>query len=326
MKKIITLFIIFINCNLYSPQSRIIIFYGTSLTQTGKWVDNLMALFKNELRGVIYYNAAKGGMNSIWGLKNLQERVINKNPDIVTLEFAVNDCLDNPNPYYMNTTVPEYLSKQNAIDMIDSLQKYNPRIKILVLGMNMPLDSLVFGRNPSQMRIDWQSYYNIWRNVAIEKKVGFVDITSKWAKLNKQTIWKYIPDGLHPNELGGLKVTVPTLFPVIENTLLDILDRHADMAFIHHSDVILEQNYPNPFNPSTVINYLVLKNSKVKLKVYDVLGNLVAILVDEEKTVGKYSVEFNSQKIKNKPLASGIYLYSLEVGKAFIMKKMILTK
>ena len=69
----------------------------------------------------------------------------------------------------------------------------------------------------------------------------------------------------------------------------------------------LSQNYPNPFNPTTKINYRISAASKVLLKVYDVLGNEVATLIDGYKSVGKYEVEFDASSI-----SSGLYFYKLE--------------
>jgi len=75
----------------------------------------------------------------------------------------------------------------------------------------------------------------------------------------------------------------------------------------------LYQNYPNPFNPNTVISYQLPVSSDVTLKIYDVLGNEIATLVDEYKPAGRYEVEFNTaSSIKN--LASGIYFYQLKAG------------
>jgi photosystem II stability/assembly factor-like uncharacterized protein len=88
-------------------------------------------------------------------------------------------------------------------------------------------------------------------------------------------------------------------------------------------DFILYQNYPNPFNPSTTINYLIPEISFVTLKVYDVLGNEVVTLVNEEKTAGEYNVEF---RIDNLELSSGIYFYQLKAGSFIQSKKMILLK
>ena len=83
----------------------------------------------------------------------------------------------------------------------------------------------------------------------------------------------------------------------------------------------LAQNYPNPFNPITTIQYSIPQRSSVTLKVYDVLGNEIAALVNEEKDRGVYSVSFDTSN-----LASGIYLYRLQAGSFIETKKMILIK
>ncbi len=85
----------------------------------------------------------------------------------------------------------------------------------------------------------------------------------------------------------------------------------------------LYQNYPNPFNPSTTINYSIPKRSFVLLKVYDILGNEIATLVNGEENAGNYSVQFNSG-INH--LASGIYFYKLQAGEFTATKKLILLK
>jgi hypothetical protein len=86
-------------------------------------------------------------------------------------------------------------------------------------------------------------------------------------------------------------------------------------------DYELLQNYPNPFNPATTIRYQIPKFSHVKLTVYDVLGHRVAMLVNEEKSPGEYSVSFNASS-----LASGIYFYRIKAGGFIQTKKLILLK
>ena len=83
----------------------------------------------------------------------------------------------------------------------------------------------------------------------------------------------------------------------------------------------LTQNYPNPFNPTTIVQYAVSSRQFVTLKVYDVLGNELATLVNEEKPIGSYEVEFNATG-----LPSGIYFYRLKAGSFFETKKMVLMK
>jgi hypothetical protein len=86
-------------------------------------------------------------------------------------------------------------------------------------------------------------------------------------------------------------------------------------------DYSLEQNYPNPFNPSTKIVFQIPESENVSLKIYDVLGNEIASLLNEEKSPGKYEIEFNASH-----LSSGIYFYTLRTGTFINTKKMILIK
>jgi hypothetical protein len=94
----------------------------------------------------------------------------------------------------------------------------------------------------------------------------------------------------------------------------------------------LSQNYPNPFNPVTTIKYTIpavasgLSLSKVTLKVYDILGNEVTTLVNEEKPAGSYTVKFDVGQDSSPDLASGIYFYQLTVGNYTATKKLILLK
>ena len=84
---------------------------------------------------------------------------------------------------------------------------------------------------------------------------------------------------------------------------------------------LLYQNYPNPFNPSTKIKFSIPDQSYVAIKVFDVLGGEVATLINEEKPVGSYEVEFNASR-----LPSGIYFYRLQANEFAQVKKMILLK
>ncbi len=96
----------------------------------------------------------------------------------------------------------------------------------------------------------------------------------------------------------------------------------------------LMQNYPNPFNPSTIIRYSIpnviasgAKQSQlVTLKVYDILGNEVATLVNEEKPAGSYEIEFNVAQVSRPELSSGIYFYKLQAGSYIATRKMVLLR
>jgi hypothetical protein len=88
----------------------------------------------------------------------------------------------------------------------------------------------------------------------------------------------------------------------------------------------LSQNYPNPFNPSTNIGFRISDFGFVSLKVYDVLGNEVATLVNEEKPAGAYEVEFNIYSGEGRNLSSGVYFYQLKANSFVETKKMILLR
>ncbi len=92
------------------------------------------------------------------------------------------------------------------------------------------------------------------------------------------------------------------------------------------SDIIpdeftLSQNYPNPFNPSTKIKFNIPQQSRVELKVYNVLGKEVMTLINDVKSAGGYEVEFDASS-----LASGTYFYKIQAGQFIDVKRMILIK
>ncbi|MBN2012028.1 T9SS type A sorting domain-containing protein, partial [candidate division KSB1 bacterium] len=83
----------------------------------------------------------------------------------------------------------------------------------------------------------------------------------------------------------------------------------------------LAQNYPNPFNPTTNIGFAVPVSGKVKLTVYNLVGQVVATLVDEQLFAGKYSVNFDAAN-----LPSGMYIYKLRAGDTLMSKKLMVLK
>jgi hypothetical protein len=107
--------------------------------------------------------------------------------------------------------------------------------------------------------------------------------------------------------------------------LTNVIFNLEEAPFIIHNtapkEYELSQNYPNPFNPVTNINYSVPVQGKVKLSVYNSMGQLVDVLVNEVQASGSYNVSFNGSN-----LSSGVYLYRIESGSFAVTKKMILVK
>ncbi|MCH9024894.1 MAG: T9SS type A sorting domain-containing protein, partial [candidate division Zixibacteria bacterium] len=92
------------------------------------------------------------------------------------------------------------------------------------------------------------------------------------------------------------------------------------------TDHKLNQNYPNPFNPTTTIEYSLSSRSHVMISIYNLLGQHVRTLVDEEKRLGSYSVTWDGLNSAGNPVSSGIYLYRLRAGDYVESKKMSLLK
>jgi hypothetical protein len=110
-----------------------------------------------------------------------------------------------------------------------------------------------------------------------------------------------------------LKTTTGGVLTGFSTTSSEIPDRYY-----------LSQNYPNPFNPTTNLGFGISKLGFVSLRVYDVLGNEIATLVNEKKNPGSYNYEFSTV---NYQLSSGIYYYSLYVdGELIDTKRMVLLK
>jgi len=119
------------------------------------------------------------------------------------------------------------------------------------------------------------------------------------------------------NETGYIVGTQGRILKTITGGLTGVTSFENQIPGSH----ILYQNYPNPFNPKTIINYELGIRNFVSLKIYDVLGNEVAELVNEKQNAGSYSVEFDGSGI-----ASGVYFYRLETNNFSEIKKMIFIK
>jgi photosystem II stability/assembly factor-like uncharacterized protein len=115
---------------------------------------------------------------------------------------------------------------------------------------------------------------------------------------------------------GYLWLASPSSTIYTTNPLSSVNDRYT-----LPSDFNLSQNYPNPFNPSTTISYSVAKESKINIRIYDILGNVISELVNGTKPAGEYKINFNAGN-----LSSGIYFCVMNTGGKVFTSKMTLIK
>ena len=149
-------------------------------------------------------------------------------------------------------------------------------------------------------------------------------VVNQLASINEPDITQFI----------GMYNNLPNIPFILKSDSLNVFVTDVADDVITVKGFSLSQNYPNPFNPSTKINYQIQLASKVSLKVFDVLGNEVATLVDENKSAGNYEVDFVAQfaAADLRAITSGVYFYKLEAtpnngSNAFReVRKMILLK
>ena len=165
--------------------------------------------------------------------------------------------------------------------------------------------------------IDFRTDIEAWAPLAGEQKLIY--------SLDAGLTWKLVstPDSalifkmIFPDSLHGFGVGTDGAIIKYKHSISSVQDEEEYIP----EKFILQQNYPNPFNPSTKIKYQIPEINFVTLKVYDVLGNEIVTLVNEEKPIGSYEVGFDATS-----LSSGIYFYKLQAGDFISTKKMILMK
>lgn len=183
-----------------------IVVYGTSLTANSAWPaelqDTLRAAYGRKLKVV---NAARGGMDSRWGLANVETRVIREEPDSVFIEFAINDALGQS-----KLSVDE--SMWNLEQMVGMIRRGRPACEVILMVMSPPTGSALAQR--SHIR----DYENGYRRVARRSSCRFIDFSAIWRPIisRQPDRWgSYAPDGLHPNEKACREVILPQLLTEI---------------------------------------------------------------------------------------------------------------
>ncbi len=180
-----------------------IVTYGTSLTANSAWPGLLEGVLKDAFgrRKVRLSNTAGGGKDSRWGLANLEERVIRKRPDVVFIEFAINDAVAGS-----RLSVAESMGNLDA--MISTIRAKLPDCDIVLMVMNPPTGDAL------RQRPRIREYEEGYREIGLRRECWLVDFSVEWREIveeHPQRWAEYAPDGLHPKPLACREVILPRL-------------------------------------------------------------------------------------------------------------------
>jgi hypothetical protein len=233
---------------------------------------------------------------------------------------------------FAKTDARETANNNNKVDLF-AVHGSTDAPTVNIFGLGIYLNNVSYG--------DLSNYVSVpaWKNWLV--------ITTPWPNFSVVGVWSADLRGLGGNSAvvfasgfldpsanqngesfglfaalaNGTVVELPQLYgDQAQNALEKVMDENNEQVAIV-SDINLEQNYPNPFNPSTSIKFTVPASEFVTLKVYDVLGNEVATLVNEQKAPGTYEVRFDAGD-----LASGVYVYKMQAGNFTQTRKLMLMK
>ena len=192
--------------NLQSGQKQTIVTYGTSLTEHGAWVKQLQQALNERFPGLItLINSGKSAMWSQWGVENLGERVVSKKPDVVFIEFSINDAYL---PY--KTSVEQ--ARTNLTTMINRILAGNAKCEVILMVMNPPVGIHL------EQRPRIKLYNQMYRDVARERGLMLIDCYPEWEAIldNSPDLFRrYVPDGIHPGNEGYEKVTTPAILKAL---------------------------------------------------------------------------------------------------------------
>jgi len=193
--------------NLKAGKPQTMVTYGTSLTAVGApWVSEVQQILQTNYPGLLtVINSGGSGQWSQWGVSNLEAYVIAKKPDTVFIEFGINDAV-----LRFNCTVEQ--SRSNLTHMIDRILSSNSGAEIILMTMNPAIGE----RATSRPRLT--DYYQMYRDVAKERKLKLIDHYANWELILRQDqslFSRYVPDGLHPGPDGCKNVITPAVLKAL---------------------------------------------------------------------------------------------------------------
>ena len=196
---------------LQAGRSQHVVIYGTSLSKSGAWVAELQAAFDRRFPGLVRLtNRARGGQHSGWGAANVETAVVAVQPDVVFIEFAINDAVTR---FDLSTETV----RRNLDSILDQIAASLPDCEVIPQIMNPAVGKRE--GDPSHRR-DQASYQQIYRDAARRRGFLLVDHSIAWNRLlaeeGEAGFRTLVPDGVHPNAVGRRKIVMPTLLLALD--------------------------------------------------------------------------------------------------------------
>jgi acyl-CoA thioesterase-1 len=177
-----------------------IVAYGTSLTEFGAWVPALRRTLEERFPGRSRLtNRGHHGVGTGWGLEHLEERVIAEQPDVVLIEFAINDAFE-------ALEISPRESQAMLEEMVTRIEAALPDCEIVLMTTHPT--------TAGYARRDLAPYYQAVRDLARQRGLVLVDAEPVWRELlekDRPTFDAYLPDGTHPSPNGDAAITTPLL-------------------------------------------------------------------------------------------------------------------
>ena len=188
-----------------------VLIYGTSLSKGGAWVPQLQATFAARFPGLVTLtNSARGGQHSGWGAAHVDSAVVALKPDVVFIEFAINDAVTRFD-LSLDTI------RRNVDTLLDRIAAGLPSSEVILQSMNP-----AFGKaeGESAHRRNQDAYQQIYRDAAKRRGLLLVDHSVAWNHLlaaeGEAAVKKLLPDGVHPNVEGWRRIVTPTLHRALD--------------------------------------------------------------------------------------------------------------
>lgn len=191
-----------------------VVIYGTSLTAGGAWGGAMKKWFDAQYPGLVtFVNSGGPGQNSDWGKTNLKAKVLDRQPDLVFIEFSYNDAHD-------KFKMPVARGSENLDAMVKAIRAQNAEAAIVLQTMNAPWNA-ANGNGSATVRPQLEEFNNNYRKYAAANKLPLLDHYVAYKRIldaEPEKYHRWLPDGSHPSAEASLAVTWPAILKLLEES------------------------------------------------------------------------------------------------------------